>query len=69
MVQMKVLEDWRMPQIWDALYIPHGSDESVQPCLSAVALVLLYIPHGSDERYSISTDDRGRTPLYPTWFR
>ena len=31
------------------LYIPHGSDESINALELAVRIQMLYIPHGSDE--------------------
>jgi len=34
----------------DDLYIPHGSDESIQEKKNAFGTERLYIPHGSDER-------------------
>ena len=49
MVQMKEGVFLYIEKVWK-LYIPHGSDESVQ-ILSCLSLHLqLYIPHGSDER-------------------
>ena len=32
------------------LYIPHGSDESLNSCRDKKRDAFLYIPHGSDER-------------------
>jgi len=52
------------------LYIPHGSDESLQFLRRRNIKYVLYIPHGSDERHCIVTlQVHSHRTLYPTWFR
>jgi len=53
----------------DDLYIPHGSDESLQYLRDRKIKYLLYIPHGSDESFLCSIYAKFNYALYPTWFR